>query len=81
MKKPTKDKKKKPRRKAVYDAEGNEIPADPAEDDEYKIKIVYHPSLDECKSFIRERLETVVEKNNLMQTLENELMPFLNLQS
>lgn len=70
---------KKPRRKQQVDAEGNPIPHDPKEDLEYMSQIVYSPNLEECRNFIRKALNTIVDSNNRMMTLEKDLMPFLKL--
>ena len=42
-------------------------------------QIVYSPNLEECRNFIRKALNTIVDSNNRMMTLEKDLMPFLKL--
>lgn len=65
-----KDKKKNEKEKEEDDEEGG----DNADD---KNRIIYKPSLEECKQFIVGSMDMIIKSTNNINDLECDLMPFL----
>lgn len=71
-----KDKKAKAEEKGSQQAE--EEGAAAGEDDDRK-RIVYKPTIDECREFILSSMDMIIESTNQVHMLEADLMPFLEL--
>lgn len=77
QKKAKKDKKdKKDKKKGDKDEEKEAE----AEDEDDKNRIIYKPSIDECKSFILNSMDMIIKSTNSINDLESDLMPFLQKQ-
>lgn len=68
-----KDAKKKDKKSKEEEKEEEE---QPAEDDE-KNRVIYKPSLQECKDFILNSMDMIITSTNQINDLESDLMPFL----
>ena len=70
-----KDKKKKKDDKATADAPVEEEKEE--SDDEDKNRVIYNPSLEECKTHVLNSMDMVIDASNSVNSLEADLMPFL----
>lgn len=81
IKRPEKKKgKAKKEEKAKVDSEKQPENADEAQggdDEDDKKKIIYKPSIDECREFILSSMKMIIQSTNKVNSLERDLMPFL----
>lgn len=54
---------------------GEEVQGGDDEDD--KKKIIYKPSIEECREFILSSMKMIIQSTNKVNSLESDLMPFL----
>lgn len=81
-KKKGKDKKAKQEEKGKADgAQANENgeEAQAAEDDVDRKKIIYKPSIEECREFFLSSMDMIIQSTNNVKSLESDLMPFLEM--
>jgi hypothetical protein len=74
-----KEKKKKDKKKKKDDKTGD-VPAEEEKDesdDEDKNRVIYSPSLEDCQSHILNSMDMVIDASNSVNSLEADLMPFL----
>jgi len=59
--------------------DGKEVEEEEGEgsDDDDKHRVIYKPSLQECKDFILNSMDMICESTNIVTSLESDLMPFL----
>jgi hypothetical protein len=77
-KKKDKKKEKKKDDKAPDGAEEKE--AEESEEDD-KNRVIYKPSIEECKEYVLSSMEMVIDSTNSVNGLESDLMPFLQKKS
>lgn len=71
--KKSKDNKKKDKKTKEDEKEEEEAP----ENEDDKNRVIYKPSLDECKEFILNSMNMIISSTNQINDLESDLMPFL----
>jgi len=70
-----KSKSKKADKKAVKEKKEGESGEE--EEDEDKTKVIYKPSIEECKYFVLNSMDMIIKSTNMINDLESDLMPFL----
>lgn len=75
------DKKAKEDKGKEASAQGQDEENADAEADEYdgKKRIIYKPSIEECREFILSSMDMIINSTNRVSMLEADLMPFLDL--
>ena len=76
--KKSKDTKKKTDKKIKEEEKEEKKEEDDEEDD--KNRVIFNPSLPDCKNFIMNSMEMIIESTNQINDLESDLMPFLQKQ-
>lgn len=61
---------------AQANGNGEDGQGQPDDDDDRK-KIIYKPSIEECKDFVLHSMDMIIESTNKVNSLESDLMPFL----
>jgi hypothetical protein len=54
-----------------------ELKTEEQEEEEDKNRVIYKPSISECEHFVMSAMEKIVTATNSINSLENDLMPFL----
>jgi hypothetical protein len=74
-----KDKKKDAKKKADK-TEGAEEDKEESDEDD-KNKVIYKPSIEECHQHVLHSMDSVISSTNSVNSLESDLMPFLQKQA
>ena len=74
-----KDTKKKTDKKAAKEEE-SEGAAEGEDENDDKNRVVFKPSLAECKTFVLSSMDMIIKSTNIVNDLESDLMPFLQKQ-
>jgi hypothetical protein len=79
-----KDKKKKDKKKGDKKKDEKEAAEDGEKeesDDDDKNKVIYNPSIEDCKKHVLQSMDNVINSTNSVNCLESDLMPFLQKQA
>jgi hypothetical protein len=78
-----KDRKKKDKKKADKKKEEKEAEDGEKEDsdDDDKNRVIYNPSIEDCKNHVLQSMDNVINSTNSVNCLESDLMPFLQKQA